>query len=146
MNKAEKWDAFLKGINWLGNPSVDILIREHYAMAQGNHEKYLKIKKLKGKVGDFFAKDADPNMLNDYSECYATLGVIKGILFDEEDKVQEFINSYMELWELVFKKIERLENIVVEQQNVNRNLLKLISNLHDIDIEKLRDEANISCG
>jgi len=64
----------------------------------------------------------------------------------EEDKVQEFINSYMELWELVFKKIERLENIVVEQQNVNRNLLKLISNLHDIDIEKLRDEANISCG
>lgn len=82
--KANKWDAFVRGINWIGDPSADILIREHYALAQGNHEKYLKIKKLKEKITAFFEKEAEKNMLVDYSECYAILGVVKGILFDED--------------------------------------------------------------
>ena len=90
--KEQKWDEFVKSIGWMDNPSVDVVIREHFATAQGNHEKYLKIKKLKEKVGDFFARDADSNILNDYSECYATLGVIKGILFDEEDTKLTVVN------------------------------------------------------
>jgi len=83
MNKTEKWDMFVKGINWIGDPDPQILIREHYAMAQGNHEKYLKIKKLKEKVTHFFKKEANPNLVMDYAEAYATLGVLKGILFEE---------------------------------------------------------------
>ena len=82
MNKAEKWDIFVKGINWIGDPEPQILIREHYATAQGNHEKYLKIKKLKEKITGFFEREADPNLVNDYAEAYAMLGVVKGILFD----------------------------------------------------------------
>jgi len=83
MEKAEKWDQLCESMGWLANPPVESVLLDIYASKQGNREKYLKIKKLKEKIEHFFKKDANPNLIMDYSEAYATLGVIKGILFED---------------------------------------------------------------
>ncbi|MBU2346532.1 MAG: hypothetical protein KJ888_20270 [Gammaproteobacteria bacterium] len=81
--KEEKWDELCKSMGWLGNPSVEIVLLDIYASQQGNHEKYLKLKKLKEKIKTFFDQEADENAFTDYVQCYEMLGIIKGILFDE---------------------------------------------------------------
>ena len=80
MDKGEKWDELMKCIGWIGNPSVDIVTMEIYASKQGNHEKYLKLKKIGEKLDHFFETNAPDSVLTDYAEAYALLGAIKGIV------------------------------------------------------------------
>ena len=80
MDKAEKWDELMKCIGWLGNPSVGIVTMEIYASKQGNHEKYLKLKKIEEKLDKFFDAKAPDGVIADYAAAYALLGAIKGLV------------------------------------------------------------------